>query len=561
MPEAYAVLVGSGVSRAAGVMTGWEIAVDLARRVAIAEGGSAPADPLAWYAEHHGEDIDYSQLLEHLAPRTGDRQALLNPYFEPTEAEQEQGLKAPTRAHHALAELVAGGYLKIIITTNFDRLIERALQEAGIEPLVIASADDARNAPPLHATRCVVVKLHGDRMSPNLKNTLAELESYEPELEQYLDAILHDYGLIICGWSAEWDTALRNALSSRQSSLFTTFWAHRGEPAAAAQQLIKQRLAVPIAIEDADSFFDAIANKVSAIADLTKASPSGPEVAVAELKRYLPNADHRIRLHDLVMNEIERVITATGSAAMPVKRPIDVRGYMERLHTIEHACETIVALFATLGYHADDKRHDELAVRAMRRLATRSLDYPGANVLLHAQRYPALLSLYALALGALAAKRPRPFARVLAQVEIKDVGEKSAPVGYALAPPHVLTYDWLKSSEEFERRKTPGSDLLHARLRPHLAALVADDELYDGLFDDAEYLLGLAVVDFTDGWGPIGRFGWRRQYPERGARDGIVARHGEDLISAGMFQRSSERLEVVHAAYEEFLNRNAHAFW
>src|SRR5580704_4413137 len=49
-PGVYAVLVGSGMSSAAGIPTGWQVVQDLIRRVAIAEGvdreelGETPED-------------------------------------------------------------------------------------------------------------------------------------------------------------------------------------------------------------------------------------------------------------------------------------------------------------------------------------------------------------------------------------------------------------------------------------------------------------------------------------------------------------------------------------
>jgi hypothetical protein len=50
-------------------------------------------------------DPDYSQLLESLAGTPAERQAILRGYFEPTEEEREEGEKAPTPAHRAIARL------------------------------------------------------------------------------------------------------------------------------------------------------------------------------------------------------------------------------------------------------------------------------------------------------------------------------------------------------------------------------------------------------------------------------------------------------------------------
>lgn len=554
-PGAYAVLLGSGISQGAGVPTGWEIALDLVRRLATIEGEPPPDDPVAWYAKRHGEDINYSHLLETLAPNPGDRQALLAPYFEPTASDSDQGQKTPARSHRALAELVAVGLIKIIVTTNFDRLTEHALQETGIEPLVIASAADAGTAPPLHAAPCIVIKVNGDRMSPNLKNTLAELTTYEPDLAALLVRVFSDYGLIVCGWSADWDPALRGLVREHQPSGFSCFWAHRGEPTKGGQEVIKARAAIPVSVTDADSFFETIASKVSALRELQSRQPSTAEIAVAEVKRYIPDPVHRIRLNDLVMTEVERVIDASSATRMPLDMPaLDVPRYMERLHAIEGELSKLAPMMATLAFHADEQRHDDLITRVIQRLTTRAIEHSGKVLLIDAQRYPALLALYSAGLAALATRRIRPIAQAFATITVQDLSEPQMPLGHILAPVHILDRDTLRSSGEFASHETPASDVVHAVLRSYLAPFIPDDRTYDELFDDLEYLHGLASCDATDGtWGSKGRFTWRRPHVGRGARDEVVERHGRDLVAAGMFQGSIDRLNEMHAAYEKVL--------
>jgi hypothetical protein len=50
-PGVYAVLLGSGVSPAASISTGWEVALDLISKLAATSGASdeAEADPAAWF--------------------------------------------------------------------------------------------------------------------------------------------------------------------------------------------------------------------------------------------------------------------------------------------------------------------------------------------------------------------------------------------------------------------------------------------------------------------------------------------------------------------------------
>ena len=148
-PGTFALLVGSGVSREARVLTGWDVTLDLIRRLAAALRQDPGEDLIGWYRSHSGGEPDYSSLLEDLAPSREDRRSLLERYFEPTDDERDEGAKIPTAAHRAIADLVKGGYVKVIVTTNFDRLLELALAEVGVVPAVISSPAHAEGALPL----------------------------------------------------------------------------------------------------------------------------------------------------------------------------------------------------------------------------------------------------------------------------------------------------------------------------------------------------------------------------------------------------------------------------
>ena len=70
----FAVLVGSGMSRAAKIPTGWEVTLDLTRKLASLYGETCDADPELWYRKRFGRDIDYSELLDALAQTSAERQ-------------------------------------------------------------------------------------------------------------------------------------------------------------------------------------------------------------------------------------------------------------------------------------------------------------------------------------------------------------------------------------------------------------------------------------------------------------------------------------------------------
>ena len=189
----------------------------MVRRLALLQRENPDPNPETWYYSKYGEEPDYSNLLEALAKTPAERQKLLQEYWEPNDQDRKEGRKQPTRAHRAIATLVAEGYIRVILTTNFDHLMEEALRDEGIEPTVLSTPDQVENAVPLVHARCCVVKLHGDYLDPRIRNTSTELQSYSPEFNKLLDQVFDEFGLIVCGWSAQWDKALRDVFYRCQS--------------------------------------------------------------------------------------------------------------------------------------------------------------------------------------------------------------------------------------------------------------------------------------------------------------------------------------------------------
>ena len=73
----------------------------------------------------------------------------------------------------------------------------------------MSSPEHAAGALPIVHSKCTIIKVHGDYLSPDLKNTVDELAGYDESIDRLLDEVFDQYGLIVCGWSARWDTALR----------------------------------------------------------------------------------------------------------------------------------------------------------------------------------------------------------------------------------------------------------------------------------------------------------------------------------------------------------------
>ena len=263
-PGVYAVLLGSGVSSAAGVPTGWNVVQDLIRRVALADGVDPDKlgdQPEVWWAAEGRPEPRYDTLVGALAPTDAARQALLREYFDPPPG--KGGALVPTAAHAALAELCAAGRVRVIVTTNFDRLIERALDAAGVSPQVIASPSAVAGMIPLAHAPSTVIKLHGDYLTLGMRNTPDEVGTYPSEWKKLLAQILDEYGLLVVGWSAEYDVALGDEILTSPSRRYPMYWASfQGDLTEPARRLIAQRQAIAIDTAGADEFLTDVVQRV-----------------------------------------------------------------------------------------------------------------------------------------------------------------------------------------------------------------------------------------------------------------------------------------------------------
>ena len=525
-PGVYALLVGSGVSRSSGIPTGWEIVLDLLGKLAVLAGDAGNRDLEQWYKEEYQELPDYSKLLDMLAKTPNERQQLLRPYFEPDDQEREDGLKQPTAAHRAIARLVAQGFVKVIVTTNFDRLLENALEEEGVAPTVLSTLEEVKGASPLVHLDCCVFKVHGDYRDPGIRNTESELEKYPPEFEKFLDRVFDEYGLVVCGWSAEWDIGLRKALSSVKSRRFSTYWAARDELRDPAQRLISQRDAQVIPIEGADSFFQTVQQNVEAIEEYSKPHPLSTESAVASLKRYLSSQEYKIQLSDHIGAVVEQVIENVTGGGFDQDDPVpDVTTVATRMRRYESACETLMAMAAVGGYWASEDNSVSWE-RAVERLSTvRPVSGRYYSAWFSLRMYPATLLVYALGLGALETGNlgliNRIFRRTVTTGDDAGRTQAISSVLPILALALTESGHWKGLLEGMENHLLPINEWLHDALREPLKALIPEDDKYSYVFDKLEILVALGSDSMRNRdsslgeWFPLGSYIWRSRNSTR----------------------------------------------
>ena len=560
-PGVYAVLVGSGVSRAAKIPTGWEITLDLIRKLAAVHKEECEPDPERWYLEKFGKEPTYSDILSELGTTQAERQQLLRPYFEPTDEEREEGVKAPTAAHRAIAALAARGFIKVIITTNFDRLVEAALTDEGVVPAILSSEDQVKGALPLIHTQCCIFKVNGDYLDSRIRNTPGELEQYPREFDDLLDRIFDEFGLIVCGWSAEWDEALRNALYRAPSRRFTTYWAVRGNPGDKAQRLIDHCVAQIIKIDDANAFFAEIQQNVLSIEEFSKPHPHSIEAAVASLERYIPEPRYRIQLSNLIQETVEQVVEATAGEDFVVEgAPTpNSESITARVRSYEAVCETLLAM-ATIGGRWAEEEHYQVWQRALQRLGSNE-STGGVRFWIELKKYPTTLLLYALGLAAVEASRFRFLGKLLGTVIHRGHEEDLAAV--RIFPPCCLFYEGghvMRILEGMDRRHAPLNDWIHDTLRPYAERIIPDDNRYTRVFDKLEILmaLGCAHKDPDERyWAPPGAFGYRddnRNRIMREIEESLASMHDESqYVTSGIFGATAEECNQGLTKLKEFI--------
>jgi hypothetical protein len=291
----YALLVGSGLSSAAQIPTGWEITVDLVGRLGALEGAGAQTDWVACYRKKFESEPEYSDLLNALGATADERRAILHRYIEATSDDVEQNRKVPTKAHHAIAQLAKDGFVRLIVTTNFDRLLESALRESGVEPTIVKSEDDLSGAVPLTHSRCFLLQLHGDYLDTRIRNTETELADYPAKVRRLLDRIFDEYGLIVSGWSGEWDAGLRAAIMRAPNRRYPFFWVTRGTPKTIAQDIVSHRAGRFIEAKDADTFWVGLAGKVAMQAELERQNPRSVKLLTVTAKNTFQSRNIELR--------------------------------------------------------------------------------------------------------------------------------------------------------------------------------------------------------------------------------------------------------------------------
>ena len=290
----------------------------------------------------------------------------------------------------------------------------------------------------------------------------------------------------------------------------------------------------------------------------------------------------------MLATETERVYKAITGSSFPVDTPanlINGQTMLARMHQYEAELHVLLPLVICAAYWGEAK-HDHVILGCLKRIADQYGPDSGKIVWLKLKRYPALLLLHGMGLGAIANGNYR-FLRALFSLNIRTDKYKVEQAAVITVHDHVvLEKDTQKLLPGREREYTPLPNHLFSALREHLREYLPDDNHYDFTFDWFAYLFCLVHCDLQITrpeladkkakepdfilWAPAGRFLWKTSYGEEGGiEQRTELRKGQAypanvaaVLRAGFFESGGQLQEdkyvEVKAAFDRLVVRIRH---
>ncbi|MBT8507422.1 hypothetical protein AZH53_03130 [Methanomicrobiaceae archaeon CYW5] len=515
-PKRYALFLGAGISLSAGLPSGKEVAADMIRKIAKGRGvaieGNDDVDVcFQWFSQNVDGPITFDNLMKKLGIVEETRRDRLIPLILPTDDNGDPLPSNTTIAHRMIAKLVKEKMVSLIITTNFDPLLEDAIRETGVRPVIIHSQSDPQMMS-IFPDTCRIVKVNGDFENLELKLTPEDLESYEPDISNYIKKICEEYGLIVCGWSADYDSGLQEILSSQQYRRYPTFWCLRPD-SDIPENLNSAIKPIPIEIDSADQFFTSLDTIVERIRSIEQKQPLTVSAAIRRVTDALQQPRPDIALSQLIHSQTEFILEELAQKVYFPDGTINALEYLNsRIYSLTKKTSPLATMLATLAYF--DDKYDYLIHDVVERLVNIPHNEPFTGektiitdfscpqdfgeCLYHLRLLPALITIYTTGIAATRTEHFNSLEAVFSPKIFKPyhIPENKKPYFESINISRIFgRYDlWETVNSEFFN--APGDFFWYIYLICHklVKHLIPGDIGYSETYDIFEYLFGLAYL-------------------------------------------------------------------
>jgi len=186
----FTLFLGAGASATSGVKTSKEIIKEW-RESFKKNVPEEKLEDMRWY----NRPEEYSQLFELLYDQPSQRREYIESCLKNAE---------PSWGYIYLVNLLrkSNPVFNTVFTTNFDDLLNEAcyLFSSDVRPLVCAHDSSVRNLR-ITSKRPKIIKLHGDFLFDDIKNTARELESLENNMRDKFKQYAPEFGMIVVGYA------------------------------------------------------------------------------------------------------------------------------------------------------------------------------------------------------------------------------------------------------------------------------------------------------------------------------------------------------------------------
>jgi hypothetical protein len=283
--------------------------------------------------------------------------------------------------------------------------------------------------------------------------------------------------------------------------------------------------------------------------------------SVENLKKYLGDERFRIRVHDLIMQEANKLYKEYSVSQFSLNTPFNLDEYKSRVLRYESSTKVLQNMLI-IGCYWGSQVHEQTWVNCLEKLNIPRQEGRWLEIWDNLRFYPSLRLLYAGGISTIVASQYNNFAALLTLPRYLE-DEAEIPLALKLAPNIVINKNGAEKIFNMERHITPVSAHLQQLLRESFIEYLPEEKQYIKLFDRFEYLFSLVYADLYEKqykkiWGPVGCFLWRnRDFPERHIMELIEMestneRDNWPLIKAGLFNGSFERFEYIKTKFGEF---------
>lgn len=292
-----------------------------------------------------------------------------------------------------------------------------------------------------------------------------------------------------------------------------------------------------------------------------------PMPLLEQVKEYLAESKHRIKLSDLITRELRAAQQRlSGSDFSLDTGGITGEVFAQRLLKYEAAMTDLLKVGVLMGRWSEAE-HQPIFKQFVSMLAGQLKPKGGNTAWICLRYYPMLMLMYASGIAALDQENYHSLC-TLFETRVPDRRtEKPVTVLQAVtdAMLDLARMDAFKRVPEYENKYTPQSELLFVRMQPIIEDVLFLGERYEDLFDRFEMFYALSYADVTnDDWGHPGRFGWKYRNRFHDGEDPFTALMKEAEksggtwrpVAAGMFQGSQPHfLEVAKRLQTGLLDR------